>query len=332
MIPGKQTNRLLLAKQAQKYYVALQLISLTLPTNRKNMKWVYSLIVAIILLNTAIAQNGIVVFQTDFGLKDGAVSAMKGVAMQVSPALKLYDLTHEIPAYNIWEASYRLQQTARYWPSGTVFVSVVDPGVGSQRKSVVVKTKTGHFFVSPDNGTLTLIAGSLGIAEVREIDEKVNRLPGSEDSYTFHGRDVYAYTGARLAAGKITYQQVGPALPAKVITITYQQAILENAVIKGNIPILDVQYGNVWTNIPEKMIQELHIQHGDMVNVEIYEKDQLKYSGKMPFVTTFATVAEQQPLCYINSLLNFSLALNMGDFAKKNGIASGPDWRIVIKK
>src|SRR3982750_4896570 len=114
-------------------------------------------------------QNKMVVFQSDFGVKDGAVSAMKGVAMSVSSDLKLFDLTHEIPAYNIWEAAYRLEQTAQYWPAGTVFVSVVDPGVGSERKSVVLKTKSGHFFVTPDNGTLTLISQSLGIEAVREI-------------------------------------------------------------------------------------------------------------------------------------------------------------------
>src|SRR3984885_9966125 len=147
----------------------------------------------------SVAQNKIVVFQSDFGLKDGAVSAMKGVANGVSTALKLYDLTHEIPSYNIWEAAYRLEQTVRYWPSGTVFVSVVDPGVGTPRKSVVLKTNSGHFIVTPDNGTLTLIAESLGISELREIDETINRRKGSEDSYTFHGRDVYVYTGARLA-------------------------------------------------------------------------------------------------------------------------------------
>src|SRR3954471_20925881 len=169
------------------------------------------------------AQNKILVFQSDFGLKDGAVSAMKGVAMGVSMDLKLFDLTHEIPPYNIWEAAYRLQQTAKYWPAGTVFVSVVDPGVGSQRKSVVLKTKSGHFFVSPDNGTLTLIAQSLGIDSIREIDESKNRLKNSNESYTFHGRDVYAYTGARLAAGVISFEEVGTQLPNKVITINYQR-------------------------------------------------------------------------------------------------------------
>src|SRR6516165_11511647 len=106
------------------------------------------------------AQNKMLVFQSDFGLKDGAVAAMKGVAMGVSAELKLYDLTHEIPAYNIWEAAYRLEQTVSFWPGGTVFVSVVDPGVGTSRKSVVMKTKSGHFIVTPDNGTLTLVASS----------------------------------------------------------------------------------------------------------------------------------------------------------------------------
>src|SRR4051812_41287826 len=122
-----------------------------------------------ITLHCVFAQNNLLVLQSDFGLKDGAVSAMKGVAMGVSTNLKIFDLTHEIPAYNIWEASYRLYQAAPYWPTGTVFVSVVDPGVGSQRKSVVLKTKSGSFFVSPDNGSLTLVAEDLGIDELREI-------------------------------------------------------------------------------------------------------------------------------------------------------------------
>src|SRR5258708_3945456 len=207
---------------------------------KKTVLTISCLITLFLCANFSFAQNKIIVFQTDFGLKDGAVSEMKGVAMGVSPDLKLFDLTHEIPAYNIWEAAYRLEQTVRYWPAGTVFVSVVDPGVGTTRKSVVLKTKSGHYIVTPDNGTLTLIAESLGIAEVREIDEAVNRRKDSQKSYTFHGRDVYAYTGARLAAGVITYEQVGPLLPKKVVTIAYQKAVLEGKTLKGNISILDV--------------------------------------------------------------------------------------------
>jgi len=107
------------------------------------MKRRLSLIIFLFLFCFSFAQNKIVVFQSDFGVKDGAVSAMKGVAMSVSTELKLFDLTHEIPAYNIWEAAYRLEQTVPYWPAGTVFVSVVDPGVGTERKSVVLKTVSG---------------------------------------------------------------------------------------------------------------------------------------------------------------------------------------------
>ena len=195
---------------------------------KRYFKHLLSLILAAFITAISFAQNKIVVFQSDFGLKDGAVSAMKGVSMSVDSSLKLFDLTHEIPAYNIWEAAYRLEQTIPYWPAGTVFVSVVDPGVGTDRKSVVLKTKAGHFIVTPDNGTLTLIAESEGIEAIREIDEAVNRRKGSEQSYTFHGRDVYAYTAARLASGKINFEQVGKLLPEQVVTIPYQKAVLAN--------------------------------------------------------------------------------------------------------
>ena len=278
------------------------------------------------------AQNKIVVFQTDFGLKDGAVSAMKGVAMSVSTDLKLFDLTHEIPAYNIWEASYRLQQTVQYWPAGTVFVSVIDPGVGSKRKSVVLKTKSGYFIVTPDNGTLTLIAQSQGIDAIHEIDETKNRRPGSGESYTFHGRDVYAYTGARLAAGVIKFEDVGPLLPAKIVTINYQQPVVENNTIKGNIPILDIQYGNAWTNIDKTTFAKLGLTYGDSLHVSIYNNKQKVYEGTMPYVATFSSVATGKPLCYLNSLLNVSFALNEANFSEQYKVYSGPGWSVEIRK
>lgn len=278
------------------------------------------------------AQNDILVFQSDFGLKDGAVSAMKGVAMGVSPQLKIFDLTHEIPAFNIWEAAYRLQQTAQYWPVGTVFVSVVDPGVGSERKSVVLKTKSGHFFVTPDNGTLTLIAQHLGIDSVREIDEVKNRLKNSNASYTFHGRDVYAYTGARLASGTIRFDEVGGVLPAQVITIDFQQPVFENGIVKGNIPILDIQYGNVWTNIDRETFNKLSPKYGDKLNVQIFHKRKLVYKGLLPYETTFAGVGKGKPLVYVNSLLNVSFALNQGSFSQANKVFGGPDWSVTISK
>lgn len=293
---------------------------------------IIALLFNILLRSSSFAQEHALVLQTDFGLKDGAVSAMKGVAFGVSSQLRIFDLTHEIPAYNIWEAAYRLQQTAPYWPKGTVFVSVVDPGVGSSRKSVVLQTRSGHYFVSPDNGTLTLVAEQLGIAAVREIDETRNRLPGSSRSYTFHGRDVYAYTGARLAAGVIPFDSVGHLLPDSVVRIPYEKATYRNGVITGNIPILDVQYGNVWTNIDETVLKQLRPGFGDVLHIRIRHGKALVYEGDMPYVTTFSAVKEGKPLAYQNSLMNLSFALNERNFAEAYKVASGADWSVEVRK
>lgn len=290
----------------------------------------FSLLFLCLITNLSFAQNKILVFQSDFGLKDGAVSAMKGVAIGVSPELKIFDLTHEIPAYNIWEAAYRLVQTVPYYPAGTVFVSVVDPGVGTARKSVVLKTKTGQFIVTPDNGTLTLVAQSLGIAEIRQIDEVQNRRKDSEKSYTFHGRDVYAYTGARLASGVITYEQVGAALPKQVIEIPYQKATLENGVLKGSIAILDVQYGNIWTDISADLVKQLNPAYGDILHLQIFHQWKNVYTGDAPYSQTFGAVAEGQPLSYLNSLLQLSFALNQASFASVHHIGSGNEWSVQV--
>jgi S-adenosylmethionine hydrolase len=293
-------------------------------------KFLLVILISILIHPIVFGQNKIVVFQSDFGLKDGAVSAMKGVAMGVSADLKLFDLTHEIPAYNIWEAAYRLEQTVPYWPTGTVFVSVVDPGVGTTRKSVVLKTKTGQYIVTPDNGTLTLIASSQGIAEVRQIDEVLNRRKNSQESYTFHGRDVYAYTAARLAAGVITFEQVGIKLPNEVVQIPYQPAVKEGNKLKGTVSILDVQYGNIWTNIGGSLFNQLGLKYGDELHVEIFHNQEKVYSGDMPYGQTFGAVDKGKPLSYLNSLLQLSFALNQGDFAKTYSVASGNDWRVEV--
>ena len=273
-----------------------------------------------------------IVFQSDFGLKDGAVSAMKGVCLEVDPNLQLHDLTHEIPPYNIWEAAYRLEQTAPYWPKGTIFVSVVDPGVGTERRSVVLRSKSGHYFVGPDNGSFTLIAETLGIEDVREIDEKLNRRKNSSESNTFHGRDVYAYTAARLASGVIDFEKVGAILADSVVRLDYQRPLVQGDSIVGNIPILDVQYGNVWTNIGDTLFNKLNIKAGDILEISIHRLDSLVYKGSMPFAVTFGSVAEGKSLSYLNSLMNVSFAINMGSFAEFFHIGSGPEWRVTLKK
>lgn len=287
------------------------------------------------LLLAARAQAGsALVLLSDFGTADGAVSAMHGVAYGVDPHLLVSDLSHQIPDYDIWLGAYRLYQTANYWPQGTVFVAVVDPGVGTSRRSVVLKTKGGRYFVGPDNGLFTLIAERDGVAELREIDESVNRLPGSGESYTFHGRDVYAYVGARLAAGAIGYEQVGPVLPPDaVVKIAYQQPQRQGAALRGIIPVLDEKYGNVWTNIPKSLFDELHVAAGDKLQVRIFHGG--KQVGKTvvaPFENTFGGVARGQPLVYLNSLLDVSVAISQGNYAAQHHVASGVDWEIEVAK
>ncbi len=287
---------------------------------------------SIIACSPSTQKMNALVFQSDFGLKDGAVAAMKGVAFGVSDKLPIFDITHEIPSYYIWEASYRLDQTAMYWPAGTVFVSIVDPGVGSDRKSIVLKTKSGHYIVSPDNGTLTLVAEHLGIEEIREIDETKNRLSNSNESYTFHGRDVYAYTGARLASGVISFEEVGKKLENVIVKLDYQKSVYQNKIVRGNIPVLDVQYGNVWSNIDKRTFEKLDVEVGDSVRIKIYHQREMVYEDVMVFAKTFSDVPEGKPLGYLNSLLNFSIGINQASFAEHFKVSSGDAWSLELSK
>ena len=273
------------------------------------------------------------VLQTDFGLSDGAVSAMHGVALSVDPSLGIYNLTHDIPQYNIWEGSYRLFQTINYWPEGTVFVSVVDPGVGTERLSVVAKTKNTQYIVTPDNGTLTHVKEHVGIIEARIIDEKINRLPNSGESYTFHGRDVYAYTGARLAAGIITYEQVGPELDVdQLVELPVTEAEYTDDVVVGNIDILDVRFGNLWTNIERVVFKELGIEYGDALEVSIENNRRFIYKNIIKFGRSFADSRLGEPILFVNSLDKIGVAINQGSFAKAYHIETGANWKISIRK
>lgn len=273
-----------------------------------------------------------VVFMSDFGMVDGAVSAMHGVADEVCHSLRLEDLTHEIPQFNIWEASYRLIQSLTYWAPGTVFVSVVDPGVGSARESVAVLTKSGHVIVTPDNGTLSHVEKKIGILERRRISEAENRLKDSKRSYTFHGRDVYAYTAARLAGGVISFEEVGPLLDKTPVMLNVEEPVIEGNEIKGNIDILDTRYGSLWTNISDTLFFSTGVKYGDMVRVLITNKKRVVFGYTMKVCKNFTEVEIGQPLLYINSLLNVGIALNQGSFAKEFGVGSGEEWTIKLEK
>ena len=273
------------------------------------------------------------VLQTDFGLCDGAVSAMYGVALSVAPNLKIYNLTHEIPQYNIWEGSYRLYQTITYWPEETVFVSVVDPGVGTERLSVVAKTTDNQYIVTPDNGTLTHVAENIGIVAVREIDETKNRLPNSGESYTFHGRDIYAYTGARLAAGVISFEEVGRELSEEtIIKLINPEPQAGEGIVTGNIDILDVRFGNLWTNISRELFIQSDVKYGDLLEVTIENNNRQVYKNAMTYGRSFADSRLGEPLIYVNSVDKLGVAINQGSFAQAYHIGTGVNWKITIQK
>ena len=276
--------------------------------------------------------NKLLVLQSDFGLVDGAVAAMIGVALQEDPTLKIHNLTHEITPYNIFEASYRLFQTVEYWPAGTTFVSVVDPGVGSKRKSVVALTELDQYIVTPDNGTLSYIKRHVGIKAIREISEVKNRRKNTEYSYTFHGRDVYAFTGAKLASGHISFEEVGPELPIDaILELPVVETSFTDESVCGAIDILDVRFGSLWTSITREEFYSLDPDYGGRFEVTIYNNDMLVYQNQVTYGKSFADVRIGQPIIYINSLYRVGLAINQGSFAKAYNVGVGSNWRIEIK-
>ena len=275
----------------------------------------------------------LLVFQSDFGLVDGAVAAMFGVSFEVDENIRAFNLTHDIPPYNIWEASYRLFQAMEYWPKSTVFVSVVDPGVGSIRKSVVVKTVNDQYIVTPDNGTLTHIKKYVGISAIREIEENKHRRKDTEHSYTFHGRDVYAYTGAKLAAGVIEFEDVGDILKVEnIVELDMGKIESTESSIKGSIDILDVRFGSLWTNIPREDFMNIGFEFGQRVEVIIKEGSRTVYNNRIIFGKSFADVYASEQIIYVNSLYRLAIAINQGNFAKAYNIGTGIQWTVEFKK
>ena len=275
---------------------------------------------------------GALVFQTDLGESDGSVAAMKGVALGVSGALRIHDLTHLIPPFNIWEAAVRLRQAVPYWPAGTVFVSVVDPGVGTARRVVVARTRGGRYVVTPDNGTLTFLADALGFEEVRELDERAHRLPGSERSHTFDGRDIFAYAGARLASGAIRFEDIGAPATTAITRLTYDAPRYAGETVIGGLIALDGPFGNLWSNVPVGLLDRLGLRLGDTARVRIMNGSRLVFAGALPLARTFGSVPEGQPLLYLNSVLDVGIAINRGNFAQRHRVQVGPGWRVEIAK
>ena len=279
--------------------------------------------------------KALLVFQTDFTYKEGAIAAMYGVVKSVDRELEIFDATHEIPQYDIWSASFRLMQYIHFWPVGTVFVSVVDPGVGTARKACVARLKGGYLLVTPDNGTLTHISGSMGIEEVREINESAHRLrgKGTEHTNVFHGRDLFGHIAAKLAAGIITFENVGPAYPvAQIVTLPTQQPTTQPGMANGILEIGDPNFGNVWTNIPLEDLMAAGFAYGDLVRVTVHYDGELIFDKVLPFQPSFGYAQKGEGVIYNNEIMNVSLAINQGSFMDTYNVGYGPQWAVAFKK
>ena len=275
----------------------------------------------------------ILVFQTDFTYAEGAVSSMYGVVKSVDRELEIMDGTHYIPRYDVWSASYRLYQSLPFWPEGTIYVSVVDPGVGTKRRAAVARTASGHFVVTPDNGALTHLARYVGIVEVREIDETVNRNPNTRGTSVFHGRDLFGYCAARLASGIISYEEVGPSYPVEeVVCLPMPEPEAANGQVTGIVDIIDPNFGNAWTNIPLQLFEEAGISYGDMLRLSVSHGDEPVLDCELPFCRTFGEVGRGELLAYTNELMNISFTMNQESVVERYGIGYGGDWSVRFEK
>lgn len=280
-------------------------------------------------------EKPILVFQTDFTYKEGAVSAMYGVVKSVDRSLEIMDGSHELPQYDTWTASYRLYQSMKFWPKGTIFVSVVDPGVGTSRRACVAKTKDGYYVVTPDNGALTHLDHYVGIEEVREIDEKVNRLVGKETEGVaiFHGRDLFGYCAARLASGIIDFEGVGPKYDLKDIV---RHPILEPKIfddhIEGIYEINDPNFGNLWTNVTTQMFNDFGFSYGDYILTKVYHKDELVYEEKVLFHKSFGMAQVGDVMIYNNELMKVAMCVTQGNLEKTHRLGFGSDWKVEFYK
>jgi len=267
------------------------------------------LLLAITLSPLAVAQQAppTVVFMTDFGVVDDSVALCKGVMYGITPNLRIVDLTHQVTPFSITDGARFLFGATPYFPAGSVFVVVIDPGVGSARKPVVVKSKRGQYFVLPDNGLMTMVEDRDGIEGIREITNP-DWMIGARISSTFHGRDIFSPVGAHLARGD-DWTQAGPEVK-ELVRLDLKPASVDTRGLTGEVIALDGPFGNLVTNISAETFLQLGYQRGDRLKVTIGKRE-----IEIPFVKTFSDVPLQQPLLYIDSRGRASFALNQSSFA-----------------
>jgi S-adenosylmethionine hydrolase len=255
-----------------------------------------------------------IVFMTDFGTVDDSVAICRGVMYSIAPDARIVDLTHQVTPFSILDGARFLYGATPYYPPGTVFVVVVDPGVGSTRKAVVVKSKRGQYFVLPDNGLMTLVQDRDEIESVREITNR-DWMIGAALSSTFHGRDIFSPVGAHLVRGE-DWTVVGPALEvSKLVRLDIAPAKLDEHGLSGQVIATDGPFGNLVTNISGDEFLKLGYARGQTAHVTIGQNGM-----DIPFVRTFSDVPLSKPLLYIDSRGRLGLAVNQGSFAAAYGV------------
>jgi S-adenosylmethionine hydrolase len=266
------------------------------------------------LAQTAEKYPPTIVFMTDFGVVDDSVNICKGVMYSVMPGVRIVDLSHQVTPFSILDGARFLFGATPYYPAGTVFVVVIDPGVGSTRKAVVIKSKRGQYFVLPDNGLITLVAQRDGLEAAREITN-TQWMIGKALSSTFHGRDIFSPAGAHVARGD-DWTQVGPEVDvASLVKLDLKPASIDDQGLHGTVIATDGPFGNLVTNVDADDFLRLGYQRGQTVTV-IFDRTKLE----IPLVKTFSDVPLKKPLLYIDSRGHLGLAVNQGSFAAAYGI------------
>ena len=263
-----------------------------------------------------------IVFMTDFGTANDAVGICRAVIYGIAPDVRLTDITHQVTPYSIEEASRFLFGVTPYYPPGTIFLVVVDPGVGTSRKAIAVKTKKGQYFILPDNGVITPVLDRDGLDSAREITNQHWMLEAPRSS-TFHGRDIFSPAAAHLAAGW-EFNLVGPTVP-QLVRLSPKTSATSDKGIDGDIIGLDDPYGSLVTDIPGDDFKQLGYSLGDKVLLLINKRP-----VALPFVKTFMDVPVGESLLYIDSRGRVGIALNQDNYARKFKIT--PPEKIFIPR
>lgn len=263
-----------------------------------------------------------IVFMTDFGTANDAVAICRAVIYGIAPEVRLTDITHQVTPYSIEEGSRFLFSVTPYYPPGTIFLVVVDPGVGTSRKAIAVKTKKGQYFVLPDNGLLTPVLDRDGLDSVREITNQHWMIQAPLSS-TFHGRDIFSPAAAHLAAGW-DFSLVGPPVD-QLVRLSLKTAVSMEKGVEGDIIALDDPFGSLVSNISGQEFRNLGYNFGDKVAFQLNKK-----SLVLPFVKTFMDVPVGESLLYIDSRGRVGLAVNQDNYSRKYNIT--PPAKISIPR